>query len=931
MHMTESRRVVAGLLITATLTLVVSAITWSRVRYWQRAGWVGANIMAAYEAPSKVRKRQSFAAPGRVFMVMPDTPASRAGLRPDDRILSINGVGIDDLRNLEQLHESARAGDVLRYVFRRGRDQRVADIRLEPPFSKMRTWIVATATILIAAMFLGIGIFVFLRRPDDSRATVFYALASGGGLSLIGSLAAGLDSSQLRGIPILDTPGIGMLLVTVIGFAFVGLTLHLALVFPKSRPVLISRPYVVRWIYSIPAAAVASVVSASAILPIAVKATRSTDVARLTGHSIMAAATLGLLMALRVAHRGRTEGTKEAFLSRPLQMTFSILAGLVALALIAGRSGFHRLSAILTILCAALPLIAVLSYPILTCVALYRSYREAGVEEKRQVKWPLWGTFLATVIKIVTFITGALIGIYFSTHSDNVDNWAGLFTTLEVVPRLSYLLIPISFAFAILKYRLMNIDIIVKKTVTYAILSGAIVFVYLVVVAGLGTLLVRVAHVTNQAMVIAATLVVALAFVPVRNKLQYLVDRNLFRQKYDYQDALRAIATQTLAANDLDHFLHAASEVMQQALQNRNVVLLLRRENELVATAKVGVADTIVGALRTPLTADLLEVLDRPFDPRRRAMPAAAAQGLARVEPALIVPLRSQGTVQGAISFGAKLSDREYDLEDIEFLSAAADQIAMGIDRVRMGREETELSQAREMQQTLLPREVPQIEGLDVSGKWLPARTVGGDYFDVIRLSATRLAVCIGDVAGKGMPAALLMSATQAAVRASADEDASPAAVCARVRRVILPTLSGGRFVTFFYGIFDTAERQFTYCNAGHNPPMVIRRDGTKLLADAGGAALSRLFRDEPFESAAIALDGGERVVLYTDGLTEARDQSGELFGEERLEALVQRASTATAAEIQRQLVDALTGFTGAEWEDDVTLLTIAVAVPAGG
>ena len=245
-----------------------------------------------------------------------------------------------------------------------------------------------------------------------------------------------------------------------------------------------------------------------------------------------------------------------------------------------------------------------------------------------------------------------------------------------------------------------------------------------------------------------------------------------------------------------------------------------------------------------------------------------------RVDTALAVPVRSQGVLHGVLALGSKLSDREFDLEDLEFLSSAADQIAITIDRIRLQRDEEDFEQARAMQQALLPASVPQIKGIDVSGTWKPARAVGGDYYDLLRLSETQLGVCIGDVAGKGMPAALLMSALQAAVRASAAPDVSPVELCERVRRVIVQSLSGGRFVTFFYCTIDTAAQRIRYCNAGHNPPILVRADGRTIRLDKGGPALSRLFSSTPFIEGEEELRSGDRIVLFTDGVSESRDSA---------------------------------------------------------
>ena len=416
----------------------------------------------------------------------------------------------------------------------------------------------------------------------------------------------------------------------------------------------------------------------------------------------------------------------------------------------------------------------------------------------------------------------------------------------------------------------------------------------------------------------------SLIFVPLRNRLQTLVDRNLFRHKYDYPAALRAISAETLTITDASTFLSSAAEKMQQALQNRAVVIFASRHDEFVAAAKVGVPDTVLGSLRFAQQW-LLPHLDRAFDPQRHDLPVAVATALRKIEAVLVVPINTPGTpANGCIALAAKLSGAPFDVEDIDFLRSVADQLDLGMDRIRSQHEEADYAQARAIQQTLIPREMPRVAKLDVSGVWQPARAMGGDYYDLIPLSDTELAVCIGDVAGKGMPAALLMSGLQAAVRASASS--SPRDLCERVRRVVVSSLSGGRFVTFFYATVDTAAMRLCWCNAGHNAPILARADGTVIRLSEGGPALSRLTRNEAFSEHAIELEPGDRIVLFTDGVSEATDSAGELFEESRIEELVSDSRGLSAAELQETIVDAATSHSEGELEDDLTLVVLRVA-----
>jgi sigma-B regulation protein RsbU (phosphoserine phosphatase) len=311
-------------------------------------------------------------------------------------------------------------------------------------------------------------------------------------------------------------------------------------------------------------------------------------------------------------------------------------------------------------------------------------------------------------------------------------------------------------------------------------------------------------------------------------------------------------------------------------------------------------------------------MLDRPFDPRRRTLREDAAAALTRIEAVLVVPIAARGFIAAA----PKLSGGEYDVEDIDFFRSVSEQLAVGLGRIRMSAEEADFEQARAIQQTLLPREMPRVAKIDVSGVWQPARTMGGDYYDLLPLSESELAICIGDVAGKGMPAALLMSGLQAAVRASASS--SPRDLCERVRRVVVSSLSGGRFVTFFYGTVDTAAMRLRWCNAGHNAPILVRADGTIVRLAEGGPAFNRLFRGA-YEEREIALAPGDRIVLFTDGVSEAADSSGEMFGEARIEELVTDCRDLAATELQQTIVDAASAYSGGDLEDDLTLVVVRI------
>ncbi len=241
--------------------------------------------------------------------------------------------------------------------------------------------------------------------------------------------------------------------------------------------------------------------------------------------------------------------------------------------------------------------------------------------------------------------------------------------------------------------------------------------------------------------------------------------------------------------------------------------------------------------------------------------------------------------------------------------------------------QEQELQRAREIQQSLLPKEIPQLPGIAVATAWRPARAVGGDYFDVLRLDGNRLAICIADVSGKGVSAALLMANVQASLRASVRDLDSPARVCSIVNGMLCESIAANKFVSFFCGVLDADTRTFTYCNAGHPYPILVSAGVTRTLDHGGGAVLG-VFPSWNYQDSSVNLKSGDRLLLFTDGITEAEDAQGEEFGVERVAAFGKEHAARSAAELNEQLLAQVSDFCGAQFQDDATLLVLAVNQP---
>jgi sigma-B regulation protein RsbU (phosphoserine phosphatase) len=274
---------------------------------------------------------------------------------------------------------------------------------------------------------------------------------------------------------------------------------------------------------------------------------------------------------------------------------------------------------------------------------------------------------------------------------------------------------------------------------------------------------------------------------------------------------------------------------------------------------------------------------------------------------------------RGARSFVQKPWD---DTTLLEIVQREVDEGILGRRRdASLAREQED---ARMIQSALLPATMPALTGAEVAARWMPASGIGGDCYDLIRFSDTRLALSIADVVGKGLPAALLMSNLQASVRAFAANTVVPHEVAARVNRLLCQNIAAGKFVTFCYAVVDTAARSVAFANAGHNPPILMRRSGHVERLEPTGLVLG-IVPDWAYESGCRRLESGDRLVCYTDGITEANSPGGEEFGETRLLDLLASHRTAPAAELTRLVSDAAATWAGGATQDDATLIALTV------
>src|SRR5918994_2142272 len=314
-----------------------------------------------------------------------------------------------------------------------------------------------------------------------------------------------------------------------------------------------------------------------------------------------------------------------------------------------------------------------------------------------------------------------------------------------------------------------------------------------------------------------------------------------------------------------------------------------------------------------------------------------ALRAMKEADIKVVVPLVSQGELIGLLNLGPRLSQQEYSADDRKLLNDLATQTAPAVQVAQLVRQQQQQAQERErieqelrvarlIQQTLLPKHVPNLPGYQLAAYYQPAREVGGDFYDFLELDDGHLGLVVGDVTDKGVPAAIVMATTRTMLRASAQRLDSPGEVLKRVNDVIVRDIPPNMFITCLYAILDPESGLLRFANAGHDLPYRRRR-----ISNSGGAEELRatgmplgLLPGMSYEEKEIVLQRGDSVLFYSDGLVEAHDPQREMFGFPRLQGLV-GAHRSDGPAMVNFLLSELARFTGEEWEqeDDITLVTL--------
>jgi len=477
-------------------------------------------------------------------------------------------------------------------------------------------------------------------------------------------------------------------------------------------------------------------------------------------------------------------------------------------------------------------------------------------------------------------------------------------------------------AYVIVVERAMDVRVVIRQGVQYLLASRGVLFLQILlsamVIFAAASLSIDGMNRPQRIRLMAAG-VASVALIQVfAKKTRTWIDRRFFREAYDAEQILSDLANKVRTMVETGPLLETVANRISESLHVPRVAVLLNGGGAFEVAYAVGYSAP--PHVRIPANGTAIE---------------KAAQE--QLEAELVLPLSLNQKVLGILSLGPKRSEEPYSKADIRLLGSVATQTGLALENSRLTAEvaaeiaqrelmNREIEIAREVQERLFPQELPEVTGLDFAGTCRPAFGVGGDYYDFLLLPDGRLGIAIGDVSGKGIPAALLMASLRASLRGQTIQGADDLALLmSNVNKLVYESSSSNRYATFFYAQYEPSTRNLTYVNGGHNPPLVFRGSHDVLRLEAGGPVVG-LLPMFAYEQAMITLQPGDVFVAFTDGISEAMNPADEEWGEERLVACVRTLQKETAPEMIAELIASADQFAaGAKQHDDMTIIVARV------
>lgn len=612
-------------------------------------------------------------------------------------------------------------------------------------------------------------------------------------------------------------------------------------------------------------------------------------------------------------------------------------AFLPALGMVFGLTSYSLPRAVAPVV-QSLVLVATAVALVTALLALLYNYRHPPDRRARdQVRWVAMAFLLPFVGGSFLLLINVLASDFLGTSSHFLD----VLSTATL--GLLCLFTPLAIGYALVAHKLFDIQLLIRRTVRYSLMTFLVVIVYLLLVGGLSWGIAGSLRSPSQFVVIASTLLTAAILAPARRRVESLIDRTFDRTKYDFREALQNFATELPNILDRQTLANRMSETVRKVMKARRFYLfVLDRHSRKLRPQRAGAGPVanVAGVEFDPAESLCRYLLDSqrpfeaeisPYDPKLVTVFRSAADRLGQLQAALVFGLERRGELVGLMVVGPKASDEFYNSEDLELLQTVAHQAAVAIENTDLFEEvaqdrelKKELEVASEVQAQLFPTTVPQSASCQIVGRCVAARSVSGDYYDFLELPGKRIGLAIGDVSGKGMSASLLMANLQGLLRSQAPIAETPADLARRINRQLYGSSRGAKYCTFFYGVYHEAGRKLEFVNAGHNPPLLLNGGETRFL-ESTGIPLG-LFPEVDHEIRSEILEPGARVVLYSDGITEARNKSGEFYGVDRLVSVVWASGDLDGQALADKILTDVSAFSGrAEIEDDQTLVLLKV------
>jgi sigma-B regulation protein RsbU (phosphoserine phosphatase) len=561
----------------------------------------------------------------------------------------------------------------------------------------------------------------------------------------------------------------------------------------------------------------------------------------------------------------------------------------------------------------------------------HKSHRLPSADDRRRLRILLAGSFVSMTPLFLIVLYGAARGTAISVGIP----WPVLFFSL-----ICFGLFPVSLAYVIVVQRAMDLRFVIRQSVQYGLARGGLWAARFALIAAAVWMLTSADKAAHPVRWVAVGIGVLVFRKHTADRASQWVDRRFFREACHSEQLLGELAAEAGHFIETQPLLERVSRRISETLHVPDIVILIRAGEFFVPRHSTRPGQPVSIPADSRLAHRLQDDgkpqpvdLDKPADWLRH-LNAADLQALDLMRTQLLLPITGHGQLAAIMSLGPKRSETPYSATDIRLLQAVTSQMALALENSRLvaslaheaaerERSSRELEIAREVQERLFPQNFPPVPGLDCAGCCRPARGVGGDYYDFLKLDDGRLGVAVGDVSGKGIAAALLMASLQASLRGqtlAGLHDLS--ALMQNVNRLVYDASTSNRYATFFYGEYNSVTRRLDFVNAGHNPPVILRGDQV-LRLEAGGPVVG-LLPGARFVHDSVNLERGDILIAFTDGISEALSEQEEEWEEDRFIASAQNCRAQPAKQMIGAIFRDADSFTGAAQQyDDMTLLVM--------